>query len=57
MVCMFPVAGCAPGYSGQDCQSVCPVCDPGVSFNPLTGACDGMLYYSWDPSMQVAGEQ
>ncbi|KYO23025.1 RING finger protein 224 isoform D [Alligator mississippiensis] len=47
-------AGCAPGYSGQDCQSVCPVCDPGVSFNPLTGACDGMLYYSWDPSMQVA---
>lgn len=36
---------CFPGYSGEDCQSVCPHCEPGVSCNPLTGLCDGFLYY------------
>ncbi|KAG6926971.1 hypothetical protein G0U57_010727, partial [Chelydra serpentina] len=45
-------AGCVPGYSGQDCQSECPVCDAGVSCNPLTGTCDGLLY-----SRQLAGTQ
>ncbi|XP_077162091.1 uncharacterized protein LOC143821705 isoform X2 [Paroedura picta] len=36
---------CFPGYSGEDCQSMCPHCEPGVSCNPLTGLCDGFLYY------------
>lgn len=36
---------CFPGYSGEDCQSVCPHCEHGVSCNPLTGLCDGFLYY------------
>ncbi|XP_044848575.1 uncharacterized protein LOC123352472 isoform X7 [Mauremys mutica] len=45
-------AGCVPGYTGQDCQSECPACDAGVSCNPLTGTCDGLLY-----SRQPAGAQ
>uniref|UniRef100_UPI00109EED03 uncharacterized protein LOC114585878 n=1 Tax=Podarcis muralis TaxID=64176 RepID=UPI00109EED03 len=36
---------CRPGFSGQDCQSMCPRCEPGLSCNPLTGLCDGFLRY------------
>ncbi|XP_063172088.1 uncharacterized protein LOC134506037 isoform X2 [Candoia aspera] len=36
---------CSPGYSGQDCQSMCLRCEPSLSCNPLTGLCDGFLYY------------
>ncbi|XP_075761763.1 uncharacterized protein LOC112547246 isoform X2 [Pelodiscus sinensis] len=39
-------AGCVPGYAGPDCQSQCPACEAGVSCNPLTGACDGLLFSS-----------
>nr|XP_032628763.1 uncharacterized protein LOC116820418 [Chelonoidis abingdonii] len=45
-------SGCVLGYMGQDCQSKCPACDAGVSCNPLTGTCDGLLY-----SRQSAGTQ
>ncbi|KAJ6652004.1 hypothetical protein lerEdw1_015829 [Lerista edwardsae] len=41
---------CAPGYSGPDCQAMCPHCEPGVSCNPLTGLCDGFLFYREDPA-------
>lgn len=37
--------GCSPGYSGQDCQAMCPHCEPSMSCNPLTGLCEGFLYY------------
>ncbi|XP_034292174.1 uncharacterized protein LOC117676650 isoform X2 [Pantherophis guttatus] len=42
---------CSPGYSGQDCQSMCPRCEPSLSCNPLTGLCDGFLYYREAPAL------
>ncbi|XP_062815164.1 uncharacterized protein LOC103281621 isoform X2 [Anolis carolinensis] len=42
---------CSPGYSGQDCQSMCPQCDPRLSCNPLTGRCDGFLRYRQAPAV------
>ncbi|XP_061460446.1 uncharacterized protein LOC133373965 [Rhineura floridana] len=42
---VYVKTGCSPGYSGQDCQSMCPRCEPGMNCNPLTGLCDGFLYY------------
>ncbi|XP_025022899.1 uncharacterized protein LOC103051028 [Python bivittatus] len=42
---------CSPGYSGQDCQSMCPRCEPSLSCNPLTGLCDGFLYYREAPAV------
>lgn len=56
-VCLFPNAGCVPGYMGQDCQSECPVCDTGVSCSPLTGTCDGLLYSRQHDGAQAAGQQ
>ncbi|XP_053138655.1 uncharacterized protein LOC128339115 isoform X2 [Hemicordylus capensis] len=38
-------SGCSPGFSGQDCQSMCPHCEPSTDCNPLTGLCDGFLHY------------
>ncbi|XP_070614476.1 uncharacterized protein [Erythrolamprus reginae] len=45
---------CSPGYSGQDCQSMCPPCEPGLSCNPLTGLCDGFLYYPEAPALTAS---
>ncbi|XP_042334607.1 uncharacterized protein LOC121936433 [Sceloporus undulatus] len=42
---------CSPGYSGQDCQSMCPPCEPRLSCNPLTGCCDGFLHYRQAPAV------
>ncbi|XP_032088329.1 uncharacterized protein LOC116518904 isoform X1 [Thamnophis elegans] len=42
---------CSPGYSGQDCQLMCPQCHPSLSCNPLTGLCDGFLYYREAPAL------
>ncbi|KAH0615634.1 hypothetical protein JD844_005095 [Phrynosoma platyrhinos] len=42
---------CSPGYSGQDCQSMCPPCEPRLSCNPLTGRCDGFLHYRQAPAV------
>ncbi|XP_067417542.1 uncharacterized protein [Emydura macquarii macquarii] len=47
-------AGCVPGSTGQDCQSECPGCAAGVSCNPLTGACDGLLHYRRRAGVQAA---
>lgn len=44
---------CSPGYSGQDCQSMCPRCEPSLSCNPLTGLCDGFLYYREAPGRRT----
>ncbi|KAM3825566.1 uncharacterized protein M6D78_015869 isoform 1-T1 [Vipera latastei] len=44
-------ARCSPGYSGQDCQSMCPRCEPSLSCNPLTGLCEGFLYYREAPAL------
>lgn len=46
---------CAPGYAGQDCQALCPHCEPGVSCNLLTGLCDGFLFRREDPGRGGGG--
>ncbi|XP_078238759.1 uncharacterized protein LOC110087453 [Pogona vitticeps] len=45
---------CSPGYSGQDCQSMCPPCEPRLSCNPLSGLCEGLLQDGPAPAATVS---
>nr|XP_020664810.1 uncharacterized protein LOC110087453 [Pogona vitticeps] len=45
---------CSPGYSGQDCQSMCPPCEPRLSCNPLSGLCEGLLQDGPAPDATVS---